>query len=336
MRYLWLLAGVLAALSFTPAVAGECDKIRSSYTRAVCNTPQLAAINQRLETTYAALWQKLGPQSRDLLARGQRSWRKYARLACTPDAKPPGGEYDSSGRDCLGGLLSERADWLARDWSIGDVQTFPLEAFMALGDPNPGAGTMVGSFSFAAVLIDANSQRALAFNRFVRNGYSDGLLTADNDLAGFTGESEVETTISIYEITSQRISSVLDNYTYFHGAAHGNSSITYEHFLVRPERALAASDIFAGPGWQDKLSGMVKSKIRSDPELAEIVWEDLSDVDRVAPDPVRWRFSPDGLQVRFQPYEITPYAYGLPVVRLNWDELGAILAPGALEIALAD
>ncbi len=54
-------------------------------------------------------------------------------------------------------------------------------------------------------------------------------------------------------MTPRRISLQAETYWYGHGAAHGNYSLTFEHYLVDEDRSMTAEDLFAGADWQKTL-----------------------------------------------------------------------------------
>ncbi|MFY8030360.1 MAG: RsiV family protein, partial [Devosia sp.] len=43
-------------------------------------------------------------------------------------------------------------------------------------------------------------------------------------------------------------------------------------------------------------------------------------------------FSSEGLEITYQPYEVTAYAFGAPKITLSWTELTPYLKAGAMEL----
>ena len=65
-------------------------------------------------------------------------------------------------------------------------------------------------------------------------------------------------------------------------------------------------------------------------KLADGMWDDLDDsIAQWVTDPSRWNFVDDGLEVQFQPYEVTAYAAGAPSVTIPWEKLQDDLAASA-------
>ena len=141
--------------------------------------------------------------------------------------------------------------------------------------------------------------------------------------------SDSTNTITLKEVSGNRLSLAVNTYWYGHGAAHGNYTISNRHFLRDEGRWLEAGDIFAGKGWQKKLLGLVTEAAEA--EHGDALWPDsLGDLSEVVTDPARWDLSdPYGLVVQFQPYEISAYAYGAPTARVSWEALAPILAETA-------
>ena len=117
-------------------------------------------------------------------------------------------------------------------------------------------------------------------------------------------------------------------YAYEHGAAHGEFGTVYHHYLRVEKRPLAAADIFGGKGWQEHLRKLVLDAVKL--EEGDGMMDGAADTVREeAIDPERWDFSPAGLLVQFEPYEVASYAEGAVSVVVPWGALQGDLTDAA-------
>jgi hypothetical protein len=120
-----------------------------------------------------------------------------------------------------------------------------------------------------------------------------------------------------------------------HGAAHGNYSLEYLHFLRSENRELAADDLFAGKDWQKHLADLVLAQLKAD--RGDLPWEIEQDwLEETVADPMRWDLSAGGLTMQFQPYEVASYAEGAVTATIPWDKLTDDLAEGADQLVVYD
>lgn len=316
----------------------DCAKAATPFEHAICDNADLSAADERLARTYATAIGGLSETALDELRGDQREWLDYAQRACTRDAEPMvSGSYDERGLFCLNDLFDSRSRVLETSRMMDGMRVYPSAHYAALPDPyeadNPESNWPVAQHELALVQIDGDEGYMHAFNDLVR---AEGEVIA----AGFGEQGGPETmqedassdstnTITLDEIAGNRLSLAVNTYWYGHGAAHGNYTISYQHFLKEEGRWLRAEDIFAGKGWQKKLAALVTAAAEA--EHGDALWPDsLGDLTEVVTDPTRWNLSdPYGLVVQFQPYEISAYAYGAPTARVSWDALEPILAETA-------
>ena len=63
------------------------------------------------------------------------------------------------------------------------------------------------------------------------------------------------------------------------------------------------------------------------------IWEESrADVPKTAADPTRWKFTDRGLDIIFEPYEVTAYAAGTPTITIPWDKLTDYLSENYYEL----
>ncbi len=316
------------------AQTADCGTAGSAYGSAVCQSALLQAQNRDMKQAYADLFGSLSAAGRTILNASQHGWLLYARGVCDPDGNADTPSYDAEGVSCLVDLLRERVGRLRELQPVNGYRVVPLDVFRVQLNPETDIPPRVGSVAYSVELLDADDALADGFNRFVRAGYSGGNWSLDSVLSDFDGGQEIKVSGHVVEVTSRRVTSQMDFYGYF-GGAHGSSSISYEHYLVPEQRALAAGDIFTGNNWQGVLAGLVLKALRADPELSDALWEEIDGMEEMVADPTRWRFTSRGIEFQFLPYEVAAYVYGLPAVTVPWQKLAPLLAPGAMDIASA-
>jgi len=342
VRLVLPLLAVFASFSLpaVPVIAAsfDCAKASTSFEHAICDNPDLSLADERLATTYATAIGGLSEIALEEVRGDQRAWLDYAQRACTRDAEPlTSGAYDERGVYCLNDVFNSRSRVLETSRMMDGLRVYPSARYAALPDPyeaeNPDSNWPVARHELALVQIDGEEGYVHVFNDLVR--LEGGVIARVFGEQG--GPESVETdpssdstnSITIDEISGNRLSVTVNTYWYGHGAAHGNYTVSYQHFLKDEGRWLEAGDIFAGKGWQKKLLGLVIEAAEA--EHGDALWPDsLGDLTDVVTDPARWDLSdPYGLVVQFQPYEISAYAYGAPTARVSWEALASILADTA-------
>ncbi|PXA98194.1 hypothetical protein DMC47_09820 [Nostoc sp. 3335mG] len=337
-RFAFLVALLLIGVGVPAQAASfDCGKAATPFEKAICADPDLSKADERLAKTYSTAIGGLSEAAIGALRADQRQWLDFARRACTEDAQPmSSGSYDEMGMRCLRGLFSTRSAQLETSRMIGGLRFYPRAAFATLPDPEaePDSAWAVASHELSYVQLDADADIADKFNAFVEAeavrlsdmyGEVKGTVAMDPDPGSDTSNS-----IAVQDVSGQtRITLDVGTYWYGHGAAHGNWTQTYLHYLPREGRALAARDIFGRKGWQKALLDLTVEALNSqhDPEMLMI--EDTSYIADAVTDPSRWDLSdPYSLIVQFQPYEVAAYAYGAPTARVSWEALADYLAEG--------
>ena len=330
--------GLIAGPGAASAASFDCAKAATPFEEAICADPDLSLADERLAKTYATASGGLSEQALSQLRASQRDWLDYARRACTRNAEAlTSGAYDERGLYCLNDLFNSRSRVLETSRMIDGMRVYPDARYTALPDPyeaeNPDSNWPVAQHELAVVQIDDEAGFAREFNALVTAegqaisggfGEEGGPESVEND-----SSSDSTNTITLKDVSGNRLSLEVNTYWYGHGAAHGNYTITYRHFVKDETRWLDAKDVFAGKGWQKKLLDMVLTAAKA--EHGDALWLDSpDDLVEVVTDPDRWVLSdPYGLVVQFQPYEISAYAYGAPTARVSWEALAPILADTA-------
>lgn len=314
-------AGEAEAASF------DCARASTPFEQAICDFPDLS----EADDTLAVAWQTaIGGLSKPLLTRmqaEQKAWLGFAERSCSPTAEALVDPVTEEQAQCLAGQFRQRIGRLEQSRMQSGLRLAIADRYEVIVDSTaePDAWNKVATFEAGMPVLDGDSDLAAAFAAFID--------TATPALIGEIEEtSDISRQTAITEVTAARISVTTTDYWYGHGAAHGNYAITHAHFLRAPMRALVAEDIFAGEGWQAELGKLVLAAL--DQSVEGGIWDDARpQVPELSADPSRWALSPEGLSLTFQPYEVTAYAAGAPMVTIPWAQLETWLAPGAVELA---
>jgi uncharacterized protein YecT (DUF1311 family) len=337
IRTILALLALLLLMPVAQAASFDCTKAATSFEKAICTHPDASEADDVLAQAYATAIGGLSKPALDIVKADQHAWLDYAARTCSDDALPIATDYTDDQAACLASTIRSRVTSLEASRMQGGYRFYPIARYLTEKDEEAEADAYVktGSKQFETVKIDASSDVAKAFNAMIdtmRSGYTDLFKKGTDEFETGNTTEDVSITTKVDAVTDYRITLVTDNYWYGHGAAHGNYGFTYDHFLVKEQRPLYASDIFSGDGWKEALGKLVYDKLKADYE--DGIWDDAEkDVTEQAAEPSRWNFSSEGLIVQFQPYEVTAYAAGAPVVTIPWDKLTDLLASDGEAIA---
>lgn len=329
-RLAFLLAFALFASLSLPAAAAsfDCAKASTPFEHAICEDPGLSAADERLARSFATAIGGLSDAALSAVRSDQRAWLDFAQKACSPDAMAlTSGRYDEEGARCLRNLYSSRSSMLEDSRMIHGMRFYPRARFAASPDPDveADAAWAVAQHELTYVQLDSAEPFAKKFNAYVEAealklsnifGAQGGPTDVQED-----GSSDTSNSISVAEANSGQIDLNVSTYWYGHGAAHGNWSKTFLHYLVGEDRALTAKDIFAGKRWQAALLDLVVEALELEHGDA-LMLDDPEDIADSVIDPENWDLSdPYSLILQFQPYEVSAYAYGAPTARVSWEKL---------------
>jgi uncharacterized protein YecT (DUF1311 family) len=336
LRYLGTAA--IIAVSPMPVLGAsfDCAKATTPFENAICEAPELSQADEILAKAFATATGGLTKESVNLMRQDQRNWLDFAQRACTDDAQPLAeGRYDEEGASCLLDKFNGRVDALEQSRMLSGHRFLIKSVYGAVPDPdeaeNPDSYWKVAAHELVLPLLDADDALAEKFNAFVMeqaDAASELLrISGGGEISELEGGTDNSANIDIQEVVGTgRISLVENGYYYPHGAAHGGSMITYRHYLVEEERALEASDIFTGDGWEKTLADLAWAQLQVEhKEWLQV--ETVEDIAQIVVDPARWDFSDVyGLTIQFNQYEISAYAYGAPTITIPWDKLSDITA----------
>ncbi|WEJ58135.1 DUF3298 domain-containing protein [Devosia sp. FJ2-5-3] len=330
--------GLLVATAPARAASFDCAKASTPFEHAICDNPELSTADERLARTYQTAIGGLSESVASAMRTGQRTWLDYARRACTRDAEPlTSGSYDERGVSCLVSLFTSRARVLEQSRMIEGLRFYPFSRYAALPDPNatePDSSFPVAQHELSKIRIDGDDDTATKFNALV----DDAAVKMANIFGAQGGEDDIQdnetsdSTNSIFVkevVGTGRITLEASTYWYGHGAAHGNWTRDYLHYLRGPGRWMEASDMFTGKGWEKALLRLTIAALKAE-HGDNLMLDDTKYIAEPVTDPARWDLSdPYGLVIQFQPYEVSAYAYGAPTARVSWEDLADYLAEGA-------
>jgi uncharacterized protein len=325
-----ILAGllVMGAVPAAQAASFDCARASTPVEKAVCANPELGRRDEVLARAYATALGGLSDAAKGTVQAGQRAWLDYAGLACTTDARPFSTPLTEDQQACLSTVYRDRIDDLAQSRMQGDWRFYPMTSYAVVDDPDPEAFQGVATKQLRSPRIDEESEVAAAFNELMDE--ADEAAQPDPQGEDY-GSSDTMQTTTVESVNTHRISLTTNSYWMGHGAAHGNYAITHSHYLIEKGRMLEAADLFTGDGWQEALGQLALDEL--DRTVEGGIWdESRADVPKAAADPSRWNLSDNGLEIVFQPYEVTAYAAGAPTVTIGWDKLAEYLSEDYSEL----
>ena len=327
LRVLAGLVMLAMATSVAEAASFDCKKASTPFETAICTHPELSKADDLLAVAYATAIGGLSKPALALMQKNQKAWLDFAQRSCTDDAELPTRAYPDEQVECLRSSFETRVRRLEQSRMWGGLRLYSVESYGVIPDTTADADAWnkVATREVSVPRIDGSDAEAKAFAAFVAAHGPQAEGEQDET-------SDVQQLATVDEVNAQRISLVINNWWYGHGAAHGNYDISYAHFLRGEQRALEAADIFVGEGWEEQLGKLALAELDSTIEGG--IWEESrEDAAANASDPSRWNFSFEGLVIQYQPYEVTAYAYGAPTVTIPWAQLTDYLSADALSIA---
>lgn len=335
IRFATLISLALAACvgpSF-PALAAsfDCTKASTPFENAICENEDLSQADERLARTYATASGGLTELALGVLRNDQRDWLDYARRACTEDAEPlVSGRYDEDGAACLLDVFKSRSGVLEASRMQDGLRFYPISDYSALPDPDaePGSYWAVAQHELAIVQLDEDEDFAAAFNEAVR--LEGEAMQGGEESVAADASSNTTNSIAVEEIAGTgRITLLANTYWYGHGAAHSNYTITYLHYLKDEGRFMQGTDLFAGKTWKKALLDLTVQALQEEHGEA-LMMEGTDYIEDAVVDPRRWDLSNVyGLEIQFQPYEVSAYAYGAPTATIKWEALAPYLSDNA-------
>ena len=310
------LAFIPSARAAAPQPSFDCAKASTVVEKTICKDPKLAEKDAKLADAYKASLARLPEPDRADFHNGQREWIRFTRLVC-------GVKSDfQSPETCLSQAYDTRQKQVETSYvALGGLKFRRIDRFDARLSPAnqdyPNAKdfpTITREVSYPQIDQPA-SPGEIGFNAEVsRRVQKFGGFEADAD-----DQTDYSFGFSLLNASPRLISVELDQYMYEHGAAHGQPSSSMLNWLPKENRALKTSDVFdSSKTWADFLKAYC-FKILSKQEGSFV--DSIQKLDGLPDNPERWRFTPEGLAIHFNPYEVAAYAFGEPEVVVPWKVL---------------
>lgn len=316
----------LAGAAGAHAASFDCKAARTSTEKAICGSPKLSALDEKLAAAYERATHALSPAGAAQLKASQRGWLRFVTQVCVPRQRDAGAELPA---DCLAPEFGRRIDELAMAGVRLGPWTFNrIDAYAAVRAPLADGG-QYGGFVWQHVAfpqIDAPSTpAAAAWNKAQQKG-SPGELSAPTSADDPVEDDDTDYTLGC---AGERFISVrVDTSEYQHGAAHGSYDHAPDNALLVPAlRKMGAADIFApGAPWKTRLPGLFWDAYRHEPDAVTDVASIEEAIKASAVNPDAWLLTPDGLQVAFGADEAGCYACNPGPVTVPWAVLKPMLA----------
>lgn len=332
-----LLGGLLLALLVAPqanAASFACSKATTPFEHAICDNPALSAADEVLAKGFATATGGLTKPAVTAMRADQRNWLDFAAKSCTDNGEllADGAQYNSDQVDCLTAAFTSRMGTLEGSRMLGGHRFALSSRYATLPDPDaandPDYYWKVATHALSFPQLDADDALAAKFNAFVEGAAAEqsSLLASGGDI-DLDAQSDTDVAITVATVSDNRITLAARTYWFGHGAAHGNSGLSYLHYLPQQQRALEASDVFTGEGWQQKLLDLSVAELKKE-HGDNLMLDKPEDIAAAVADPSRWSFDSDyGLTIQFQQYEVAAYAYGMPTILIPWESLAELTAP---------
>ena len=315
------------------AASFDCRNAKSPTEHAICGSPRLSALDERLAKAYERAAHALSPAGASQLKESQRGWLRFATRVCASrDAKRHGAQP----AECLEHEYGRRIEQLAQAGvHVGPYLLSRVDFHSAVHlRTDDGAGNYAGFATdhVAFAQIDAPLTAATnAWNAAQRvdapapDQDDDGAADSrdDNDPAS---DNDVDFTLGC---ASERFISISKTTTYFvHGSVHGGYDHEVRNVVFAPDmRKMTANDVFAAnSGWKTRLPTLFWNVYNRDPDAGKDLPSIKQAIFESAANPDRWLLTPAGLQISFDADEAGCYACNPGPLTVPWPALKPMLA----------
>lgn len=337
--YPFILAPLLvvptAPLTPVAAASFDCSKAATVTETAVCSHDDLSILDDTLAVAYATAIGGLSKSAMAQMRSNERAWVDFTEQSCTAGEEPLRGVPSDDVVSCINSNFFNRIRDLEQSRMLNGLRFYFVEAFDVFPADTEASGVdyiKVATKVYSSPRIDGDDALARDFNAFAEALLKTAMAGAGEGSGPTDRTSDVDTRVKLMAATASRITLQTTDWIYGHGAAHGNYTVSYAHYLPNEGRALVASDVFSGDDWVEPLAKLAAVALKV--SLGSDLWEDLDEpLKEWVADPSRWDFSNEGLVLQFQPYEVTAYAAGAPTVTIPWGELQGLITDGAYSIA---
>ncbi len=316
---------VAAIASCANAASFDCKSAATPMEQAICKSPVLSALDERMARTYARAMDALSAEGAARLKASQRAWLRFVTPACVSRRSiAPGAGGDFALASCIQAEFGWRIQQLEQAGvRIGPYVFNRIDRYVsrpAAADDDTGSHHGIVVHQVAYPQIDAPRSAATdAWNAAQRR--EPAPLDPEDD-------TDEEADYTVHCVGERFISLGIFNSQYVHGAAHGEYRRGSHTLLLAPSvRELAADDVFTPRSdWQGRLPSLFW-EVYLEKNRAE---KDLPGVEPAirarAIDPGAWLPTPAGLQISFDAYEAGCYACDPGPLTVPWSTLKPLLA----------
>lgn len=299
------------------AASFDCGTAATPERKAVCASPVLSDLDDKIADAYSTALARLSPAGRNALAENQDQWIEATTAACA-------NLFDDF--SLLPGCLEmpyrlRQRDLATAVQSVGPFTFLRLSRYQFV--PCRAAFECDGNFREGGYVhasvprIDAPATDATAlWNARVAEKIPK-LRSQDN--------TDVNLDFRIAGVSADMISVRFDLGEYAHRAAHGSVFILGFNTILPAVAPIAADDVFASDApWRPFLYNRAIDLIRA--SLMRTGWDQDT---QIAPElmrnvverPERWVFTPAGLEIMFGPYDLGFYVSVPHDATIPWAEL---------------
>jgi len=338
-----LLGCFFASAAF--AVSFDCARAVTPREKAICASPRLSQLDDRLAAAYGKLLAAVPADARATVRNDERDWLRSVDDRCAATIG------QSILEDVLAEALDERVRYL--ETAISSVSQGGRVPFVwhsvhftqadtgdvARNDEERGA-TRYSALDAAWPQALSTDPEWQAWNRAIefeaRELASQGQAKPGDPWAkaDWMDGMDNDVSVTLDAVTPVFVGASFQNLWYGHGAAHPNYAKLQFNWLLPQSRELRAEDVFRPDcDWQKFLydRAMESLKAQIDPKFPETQWapgygEDL--IRKMVGDAHNWILDTTGLTLYFPQDSISCHACGEFKVELSWKELTPMLQAG--------
>ena len=304
--------------------ADRCAAMTSALSRQACATPVTAALQDKMIRGLARASKALSADGAQKLQASQQAWRRFVDESCDGSEGPAASGQDEA--PCVSNALYTRITELAQVGLRAGTHVLTLADRYVIAPAPVQADLTLGFRQMPFVwqinypqIDGAASPAALAWNR----SQEPALPTA--------ADSRPTQLVVNYEVgcAGDRLLSVqVVTYEFSQGAAHGNTGLQAQNFVVDPAlRPMTPDDLFAPDSdWDARLPELVWQVYLDGGGQHAKVPEFEQNVREAAAEPGHWLLTPRGMEIGFSSYEAGCYACGPGRLTVPWPKLAPLLA----------
>lgn len=330
------------------AASFDCKAAKTDIERAICSDKDLSAADETMAATYKQVMAEAPAEVQTEIREDQRTWVRSLATVCKADAVAK--EHTAARRAELVECLKEQyknqtAALQQRVFKKGGVVFVMRSVTLKTKDSadnqvdptletNPGYGTVTVTWpqalSESAEWAAWNKGMLLEAQRMTSpDGKTSGVWNS-----AWAADTDSDVTGSVDRVSGDLVSVSIANDMMGHGAAHPNESYEEFNWLLKEQRRLRASDVFAaGSGWEKlidaKCRASLKAQVGDDYDSYAVSKADFAKtLHDVIVDPANWTLDAKGLTISFPEYSVTPRVEPVDPVEVPWSELKSVMAKG--------